>query len=103
MRRVVPRYHFGGLASDEVPAVLLTGERVMSRDQNKIFEKFAAMLDGAGQRQPPLPAQAPVVVHMNVNALDAHSFAGYVHENKEAVAAAIGSARGDNNPAARGR
>jgi len=38
---MVPRFHFGGLASDEVPAVLLRKERVLSIEQNQLFEKFA--------------------------------------------------------------
>jgi lambda family phage tail tape measure protein len=37
---IVPRFHFGGLASDEVPAILQTRERVLSREQNTIFENF---------------------------------------------------------------
>ena len=39
--KVVPRFHFGGLASDEVPAILQTGERVLDREHNKLLEKFA--------------------------------------------------------------
>ena len=38
---MVPRFHFGGLASDEVPAVLLRKERVLSIEQNQLFERFA--------------------------------------------------------------
>lgn len=43
---IVPRFHFGGLASDEVPAVLLTKERVLSREQNVLFEKFVNKTEG---------------------------------------------------------
>jgi hypothetical protein len=43
---VVPRFHFGGLASDEVPAILQTRERVLSREQATLFEKFANKTDG---------------------------------------------------------
>ncbi|WP_298434591.1 hypothetical protein [Geobacter sp.] len=42
---LVPRLHFGGLASDEVPAILQTRERVLSREQNALFEKFVNKAD----------------------------------------------------------
>lgn len=45
---LVPRFHFGGLASDEVPAVLQTRERVLSREQNALFEKFVNKTEGSG-------------------------------------------------------
>jgi len=37
-----PRYHDGGLVGDEVPAILLRGERVFSRDDSRIIERLAA-------------------------------------------------------------
>jgi cob(I)alamin adenosyltransferase len=46
---IIPRFHTGGLLSDEVPAILQTGERVLSREQNRTFDKLAALLDGGGQ------------------------------------------------------
>lgn len=60
---IVPRFHFGGLASDEVPAVLLTKERVLSREQNVLFEKFVNKTEGSGG------GAAPVVNIIN-NASD---------------------------------
>lgn len=45
---LVPRFHFGGLASDEVPAVLLRKERVLSIEQNQLFEKFVNKTDRPG-------------------------------------------------------
>jgi len=45
---LIPRFHFGGLASDEVPAVLLRRERVLSREQNELFERFANKTDNHG-------------------------------------------------------
>lgn len=45
---LVPRFHFGGLASDEVPAILQTGERVLSREQNELFERFSNKAGGSG-------------------------------------------------------
>lgn len=45
---IVPRFHFGGLASDEVPAVLQTGERVLDREHNALLERFANKADNYG-------------------------------------------------------
>ncbi|QSV44899.1 phage tail tape measure C-terminal domain-containing protein [Geobacter benzoatilyticus] len=45
---LVPRFHFGGLAADEVPAILQTKERVLSREQNALFERFANKAEGTG-------------------------------------------------------
>ena len=38
---IIPRAHAGMLAQDEVPAILQTGERVLSRQQNAAFERGA--------------------------------------------------------------
>ncbi len=46
---IVPRFHFGGLASDEVPAVLQTGERVLDREHNALLERFANKAGNYGQ------------------------------------------------------
>ena len=43
---VVPRFHLG---VDEVPAILQVGERVLSREQNRIFEKLARLIDGINE------------------------------------------------------
>ena len=43
---IVPRFHFGGLATDEVPAILQTRERVLSREQAGLFEKFVNKTEG---------------------------------------------------------
>lgn len=45
---LVPRFHFGGLASDEVPAILQTRERVLSREQNEWFERFTNKAENSG-------------------------------------------------------
>ena len=45
---VVPRFHFGGLAGDEVPAILQKGERVLDRDHNALLERFANKTEGTG-------------------------------------------------------
>lgn len=46
--KVVPRFHFGGLAADEVPAILQTGERVLDRDHNALLERFANKTESSG-------------------------------------------------------
>ena len=45
---IVPRFHFGGLANDEVPAILQTGERVLDREHNALLERFANKADNYG-------------------------------------------------------
>lgn len=54
---IVPRFHFGGLASDEVPAVLQTGERVLDREHNALLERFANKVDGGG----PLAVEVKII------------------------------------------
>jgi lambda family phage tail tape measure protein len=43
---LVPRFHFGGLASDEFPAILQSGERVLDREHNAMMERFANKTEG---------------------------------------------------------
>jgi hypothetical protein len=45
---LVPRFHFGGLASDEFPAILQSGERVLDREHNALMERFANKTEGSG-------------------------------------------------------
>jgi hypothetical protein len=56
----VPRFHLG---IDEVPAILQTGERVLSREQNNTFNKLASALDN------PTPAKQQQSVNI-VNVID---------------------------------
>jgi lambda family phage tail tape measure protein len=56
----VPRFHLG---IDEVPAILQTGERVLSREQNNTFNKLASALDN------PAPAKQQQSVNI-VNVID---------------------------------
>jgi lambda family phage tail tape measure protein len=56
----VPRFHLG---IDEVPAILQTGERVLSREQNNTFNKLASALDN------PAPAKQQQNVNI-VNVID---------------------------------
>ena len=99
--KLVPRFHVGGLAADEVPAILQTGERVLSREQNRTFEKLAALLDRLGEGD---GSHGPQVVnHYNISALDGPSVARLLYQNREAVAGANAMAGRDNHPSRRGR
>jgi hypothetical protein len=45
---IIPRFHAGasltGLGRDEIPAILQTGERVLSRSQNAVFTELSGLL-----------------------------------------------------------
>lgn len=70
------RAHAGYLAPDEVPAILQTGERVLSRDQNKAFERLLAE-----------PRQ--IQVQMHIHAVDAESFASLAQRHPEAITSVV--------------
>jgi len=69
---VIPRMHSGGpvLKHDEVPAILQTGERVLSREQNKEYESGKT-----GQK----------VEVYNIQAVDAPSFQRLLAQNKASI------------------
>jgi hypothetical protein len=71
----------GGLAPDEFPAILQSGEQVIPRGNT------------AGK--------SPIIVNMNISAMDAQSFYGYTLANKKAIADAIVSATRDGHPVGR--
>lgn len=81
----MPEYHSGGkipgLKSDEVAIKAQTGERILSREQNKNYEKGNQSGSGGG------------AVHntINVNAVDAASFAELAQRNPEAIIGVITS------------
>lgn len=81
-----PLFHSGGLASDEMPAILQKGERVLSKDQNKNFEMMMSRNAG-GQ---------PVII--NINTIDGESTAQWVSKNRNLFAAAVMSASSNNHP-----
>ncbi|MCF8012710.1 MAG: hypothetical protein K9L56_15695 [Clostridiales bacterium] len=74
----LPKYHSGGnvtgLKNDEVPAVLQTGERVLSRKQNKAFEAGVAGGD---------------TYQVTINAVDSQSFAQAIQRNPEAIVSVV--------------
>lgn len=86
----VPRMHRGGLMSDEVPAILQTGEYVMSRKQ------VAAMKSGGG-------GGGTTVNNVTINATDAQSFTNMLRANPNAIADAVVTAGRSRHPARRRR
>lgn len=70
------RAHSGYLAPDEVPAILQTGERVLSRDQNAALDRLLAE-----------PRQ--VQVEMHIHAVDAASFTALAQRNPEAITSVV--------------
>lgn len=84
-----PYYHSGGiirahgglnLASDEIPIIAQTGERVLSRKQNAEYER------GGGQ-----------TVNYFIYAMDASSFAQMLYKNRGSVHAIVGAGMKNNN------
>jgi hypothetical protein len=79
----IKRYHSGGLAGDEVPAILQTGERVLNRKETKAYDSGG---DGQGGN----------VYHITINAVDAQSFASLVRRNPESIIAVVGENMSQN-------
>lgn len=67
----IMRFHAGGLAGDEVPAVLQTGERVLSRSQNKMFDSMVSSLQSLARQ----PSQTPIQI---VNVIDPKEVGNYL-------------------------
>ncbi len=84
-----PLFHSGGLARDEMPAILQKGERVLSKNQNKDFEMMMSR-NNAGQ---------PVII--NINTIDGESTAHWVSKNRNLFATAVMSASSNNHPVRR--
>ncbi len=93
--KFVPRFHTGGLAGDERMIIAQTGEGVLSR---RGMQALGDLNKGNAGRSSP-----PVIVNMNVSAMDASSFGQFTMQNKEALAEALGAAMADNNPIRRSR
>ncbi len=74
---VVPKFHWGGLASDEVPAILQKGEYVISRRGVEILDKI-----NQGKVR---MAAAEQHVTINISAVDAESFISLVRKNPGAI------------------
>ncbi len=78
----VPRLH-RGLASDEFPAILQTGERVLSRSETTSLDSTR----GRGQE-----------VNITINAVDSSSFVNLLYSNRHALDALVASSIDTNGP-----
>ena len=87
----LPRYHNGGISPDERIIVAQTGERILSREQNQVFEKMAASLSGGS------PGGGATVI-MNIQATDAASFAKYMNKNSNVIGATLAKMISNNHP-----
>ena len=74
---ILKKMHWGGLAADEGLFIGQTGERVLSRAENKRYE---AGKQAGGQRQ------APVII---INAVDAKSFGELCRRSPGGILAAF--------------
>lgn len=80
-RGVVPRFHFGGLLRDEVPAILQTGEGVLSRRGMKTLDALNdGRVSGGSSGQSTAPQYS-----ITINALDASSFIDMCRRNPSAI------------------
>ena len=88
---ITQRMHKGGLASDEVPAILQTGERVLSRKQNKMYENFVknSRFGESSQNSQSANSQPVTVNNITIQAMDYKSFANFAAENNSVFANAI--------------
>lgn len=92
----VPRFHMGGLSSDEVPAILQRGEGVLSR-------KGIAALDALNSGRN-MGGQPPTIInHITIQATDADSFRAQAWRIKEDFAAMFSAMARDNHPMRRTR
>ncbi len=90
----IPRFHSGGLGSDEVPAILQRGEYVLQRSAvNRLgVDALASLNNGAS-----IPGGgSPMTVI--INTIDAESTQNWVAKNKDLFATAVMTARKNNHP-----
>ena len=78
-----PRLHSGGgfgLANDEIPAIIQTGERVLTRDQTRAYDA------GASAGRAPNNNYLSINATTNVNAIDSRSGAQFIKSQKGEIA-----------------
>jgi len=85
----VPRYHRGGLAPGEVPAILQSGEYVLNRQQT------SQMKDGEYSSS---KKSSPVMMNFNISAIDAKGTFDFLKGNERLLASVVNGARGSNHP-----
>ena len=86
---MIRRAHSGMLASDEVPIIAQTGERILSRSQNAAYEKGMSKSD------------QPQQVIYQITAVDAQSFVQLCAKNPQGIHYAMQQAYRFQNPTAR--
>lgn len=103
---VLPRYHSGAyLAPDERRAILQTGERVLSRKQNRMFEGMDQRLASLEERtRGGVEGGGPTTVqNFNFHSLSPQTMAQWVYGNKKLFAGAMLAAGDENHPIRRTR
>ncbi len=100
---VLPRYHSGTyLAPDERKAILQTGERVLSREQNRMFEGMERRLSSIEERTRNA-GNGGTVLNLHMNAIDTQSGIQFLMKHSDTIIAGLASKMGDNHPFRRGR
>lgn len=80
----IPRFHSGGLASDEIPAILQRGEYVVSR---KGVETLDRINQGGNPGSPVVVQQS---VHFNVSAIDGQGTEQFFRKNSGMIQKVVG-------------
>jgi hypothetical protein len=97
---IIPEFHSGGLNPDEIFAKLKKKEYVVS--EKGVRAAGVSYLNQINRGEIQIERQgSPIIVNMNVYAMDAQSFRGYVIQNKKAIADAIMIAGSNNHPVRR--
>ncbi len=82
----IPRFHIGGLASDEVPAILQKGEYVIRRSAVELLDRVnqgdLSVFEGGESK---VEQYQPVVLNMSINTTDPITFETYIKRNKGAI------------------
>lgn len=95
----IPRFHGGGLSSDEVPAILQRGEYVVSRKGVEGIGVNNLNAINRGRGISVQSGQTPTVInHITIQAIDAGSFAAFAQKNKEVFANMVMSSASNNHP-----
>ena len=87
----VPRFHPGGLAYDEIPAILQKGEYVVSRRGVETLDRINRGDVGPASR-------SEIHYHINIQAVDPQSFADLVRRNPSAILSPVLESVKSNGP-----
>ena len=92
----VRRFHVGNLASDEIPAILQTGEFILRRDAVKSIGVSSLQEMNKSGTVPIRQRGSPVVINMNITTKDAASFRKSKTQINSELARAMSSAQRRN-------